>query len=195
MFWSTNTQTIFRCIAKAASSSATGSTLTVQRWPTGLVNPQRCWNRWPMPLAAMCWLDRRSLHPLMVCMQTTAGQWMTRRSRCSPPEPAKQRLRDCGPMAGTRDHGAAAFHPPAGISSRQIAKGSTQRTISQNIRAGCTPPRGRLRHTKGVLSARRNRLPGNERLCWPKMRQAGPGLVLLAYEFRPVFDFLLILPG
>jgi hypothetical protein len=32
-------------------------------------------------------------------------------------------------------------------------------------------------------------------VIWPKMREAGSGLVLLAYELCPVFDFLLILPG
>ena len=95
--------------------------------PTALLEPlaDAIGRHWT-PLAAMFWQVRRSLQ-------------MTRPSRCLPPAPARPRPRDCGLTVGTRDHGVAAFHPPAGISSRQIAKGSTQRTISQSIQDGCMP--------------------------------------------------------
>ena len=60
MFWSPNTPTIYRYIARARSSSARGSTSTARRWPTGSASPRRFWNRSPMPSGGMCWPDRRS---------------------------------------------------------------------------------------------------------------------------------------
>jgi len=52
--WSINTPIICGSIARAASLSAMGSTLTTPPWPIGLANPQRCWSRWRMPLSGMC---------------------------------------------------------------------------------------------------------------------------------------------
>jgi transposase len=104
-------------IGKAASSNATGSTLTIQRWPTGSANLPRCWNHLRMQSGGTCWLDRQS-------SQTT------RPSRCSHPAPARLRQRGSGHMAEMNVLGAATSHRPAGISSRLIAKVSTQRITS-----------------------------------------------------------------
>jgi len=61
MCWSINTLITCRSTAKAASSSAMGSTLTARRWPIGSASPRRYWNRWQMPLAVMFWPGRLSL--------------------------------------------------------------------------------------------------------------------------------------
>ena len=51
--------------------------------------------------------------------------------------PVKMLASGTGKTVGMSGLGAAAFHLPVGISSRQIAKGSIQRTTSPNTMAGC----------------------------------------------------------
>lgn len=60
MCWSTNTRITCRCIAKARSSSATGSILTARHWRIGWANPPPCWHHWPMPSGDMCWRGKPS---------------------------------------------------------------------------------------------------------------------------------------
>lgn len=113
MSWSTNTLIICRSIAKARYLNATGSTLTVQHWRIGSVN---LW---------LCRLGRPS------------SQTIPREDACS--RHRRPRRPVCGLTVEMNGLGGATPHPLVGISSHQIAKGSTPKIISRSIKAGCTP--------------------------------------------------------